>query len=130
MKRPRWIPQSALRAIHDELLAEHGGASGILNPGQLESTLARPRNLLAHRQADLFALAAAYGYGFARNHCFVDGNKRTALAAIDVFLILNGRELTAAEEEAVAILVAVAEGSVSEDALAEWIRRNSRRLKS
>lgn len=125
MKSPRWIPKSAIRAIHDELLAEHGGASGILNPKQLDSTLARPRNLLAHGKPDLAALAACYGYGLAKNHCFADGNKRTALASIDVFLQLNGVELMADEAEAVTVLVSVAEGATSEDELADWIRKNS-----
>lgn len=124
MKLLRWIPESAIRAIHDELLAEHGGAAGVLNPELLESTLARPKNVLAHEKADLASLAAAYAYGLSRNHCFADGNKRTALAAIDVFLTMNGVEFNADEAEAVAIMVGVAEGAVRERELADWIRGN------
>ncbi len=130
MKTPRWIPESAIRAIHDELLAEHGGASGIPNPELLESTLARPKNLFAHERANLSALAASYAYGFAKNRCFADGNKRTALASIDVFLAINGQEFIAEEADAVATIVGVAEGAVSEGELADWIRRNVRTAKN
>jgi death-on-curing protein len=128
VREPRWIAAEAARAIHAELIAEHGGAPGIRDANILEATLARPRNLLACGKPSLAELAAAYGYAFARNHPFVDGNKRMALAAIDVFLQLNGHELAASEEIAAATIRALAEGRLSENELARWVRENSRRL--
>ena len=127
MKTPRWIPESANRAIHDELLAEHGGAAGVTKAAELESALARPRNLFAYEQPELPELAASYAFGLIKNHCFADGNKRTALAAVDVFLTINGHEFTAEETDAVAMIVGVADGTVSEPELAEWIGQHTRR---
>lgn len=119
----RWIPEAAIRAIHAELIREHGGCEGPVNDHALGATLARPRQLAHYGDppATLPQLAAAYGFGLARNHCFTDGNKRIALAAIDVFLQLNGVELTAEEPDAVATLQALAAGDLDEPALAQWI---------
>lgn len=127
---PVWIPESTVRAVHAELLAEHGGLPGPPDEHKLQATLARPQQLLAYSNPapSLFELAAAYGFGFAKNHCFPDGNKRVALAAIDVFLQLNGHELTAPEPEAVAIIVELAEGQLSQEEFAQWIAANSKPL--
>lgn len=129
----QWIPESAVLAIQSELIAEHGGESGLLNSGHLSSTLARPMNLLAYGDSPtLFELAACYGYGFAKNHCFVDGNKRLAVSAIDVFLRLNEYELVAEETEVVLYMLQLADSlrTSEEDQadLAIWIQKNSRTL--
>ncbi len=126
----RWIPGEAIIAIHAELIKEHGGLPGPVDEQNLGSTLARPQNIHAYSEnnPDLVALAAAYGYGFVRNHCFTDGNKRVALAAIDVFLQLNGFELAASEVEAVSIMLELAAGEMSEEDLTHWIRENQRPL--
>lgn len=114
--------------MHAELLAEHGGLPGPAREGSLESALARPRQLCARvrPRPPLARLAAAYAYGIARGHCFPDGNKRLALATLDVFLQLNGSELEAGEPDAVAVIRALAAGELSEKALATWIAANSR----
>jgi death-on-curing protein len=113
--------------MYAELMAEHGGLFGPADEQLLSATLARPRNAHVYREPrpNLFELAAAYGFGFARNHCFPDGNKRIALAAIDVFLQMNGYELTADEPDVVTTIGGVASGEVSEEDLARWIERNS-----
>ncbi len=123
---PVWIPESTVRAIHAELPAEHGGLPGPPDEHRLQATLACPPRLLAYGDPapTIFQLAAAYGFGFARNHCFLDGNKRVALAAIDVFLQLNGHELTAPEPEAVTVILELAEGRLSQEELAQWIAAN------
>ena len=122
-----WIPESAVLAIYAELMAEYGGAMGSVNKNQLGSTLARPMQIAtyANPAPDVFQLAAAYGFGFAKNHCFTDGNKRIALTVIDVFLQLNGHELTTSEPEAVSIIRALAASEFDENDLSEWIRKNS-----
>lgn len=114
--------------MHAEVLAEHGGSRGPADEGCLESTLARPRNLAAYGEPELPALAASYGYGLGRNHCFTDGNKRIALTAMDVFLQLNGHELTATEPEAVVTLELLAGGELEEADLAAWIQHHSQPL--
>lgn len=125
-RNPRWIDQRALLLLHSETLAEHGGLAGVRDPGLLESALARPRHLHVYEpESDLARLAAAYGFGLARNHPFNDGNKRTAFLAIGLFLQINGRELIADPVEAIAVILGLAEGSLGETKLAEWIRRNS-----
>ena len=126
----RWLPEAAIRAIHAELLAEHGGLVGPIDESVLGATLARPQQLNTYSSppASLYQLAAAYSFGFARNHCFTDGNKRISLAAIDVFLQLNGYELTAQETEAVVIIEDLASGEISEDDLAHWIKANTASL--
>jgi death-on-curing protein len=123
VKEPVWLDLTVVEAIHADLIREHGGALGVRDSGVLESALARPRQKWAYdRKTDLSALAAAYGFGLAKNHGFVDGNKRVSLMAIYVFLALNGRELEAPETEALDITTGVADGSVNEDQLAAWIR--------
>ena len=124
-RNPRWIDERALLLLHSETLAEHGGLAGVRDPGLLDSALARPRNLHAYEpESDLARLAAAYGFGLARNHPFNDGNKRAAFLAIGLFLQINGRELTADPVEAIAVILSLAEGTLGEPKLAEWIRRN------
>jgi death-on-curing protein len=123
----QWIPERAILTIHKDLLAEHGGLAGPTNQNLLGATLARLQQLENYSSPPptVFQLAAAYGYGFARNHCFSDGNKRIALAAIDVFLIINGLELVASEAEAVVTINDLAAGELTESDLAEWIENNS-----
>ena len=123
----RWLPEAAIRVIHGELLAEHGGLDGMVNEDMPGATLARPQHLEAfsNPSPSLFQLAASYGFGFARNHCFSDGNKRVALAAIDVFLQLNGMELIASEAEAVVTIESIAAGDISEEELAVWVEASS-----
>jgi death on curing protein len=123
---PLWIPESAIRAIHEELVTEHGGLAGAPDGDLLGATLARPQNLFAYADPppSLYQLAAAYGFAFAKNHCFNDGNKRVALAAIDVFLQLNGYELTAPEPEAVKVIQRLAASKLTEADLALWIEDN------
>ena len=127
---PRWIPKSAIIAIHGELLAEHGGLSGPANEDSLSSTLARPQQLnnYASPPPDIFQLAASYGFGFAKNHCFKEGNKRVSLVAIDVFLALNGYELSAEETNAVFTIESLAAGNISEVELSLWIKENTQPL--
>ena len=124
---PRWIPKSAIIAIHGELLAEHGGLSGPVNQNSLSSTLTRPQQLnnYGNPPPNTFQLAASYGFGFAKNHCFKDGNKRVSLVAIDVFLVLNGYELNAEETNAVFTIESLAAGKLSEDELSLWIKENA-----
>jgi len=111
-------------AIHDEQLVIHGGASGLRDAGMLESALDRPKNRWVYEQAELAELAAAYAFGIARNHPFVDGNKRTALLALYTFLGLNGIDFVVAEADAASIILSLAAGEVSEESLARWIRDN------
>jgi death-on-curing protein len=124
---PIWLKEAEIRYIHQEQLVEHGGLRGAHDEGALESTLARPLQLLNYKpETTLAELAACYGYGFARNHVFADGNKRMALVTIDLFLMINGCTLTAGEEQAVVIINEVASGEMSQQGLAEWIGQNSR----
>ena len=113
-------------AIHTELIREHGGVPGPPRDSALESTLARPQQFLNYADSapSIFKLAATYGFGLAKNHCFPDGNKRLALAVIDVFLQLSGFELTAREEDAVLTIRSLAAGDLSEADLANWIEKN------
>ena len=124
-----WLLEEAVRAIQERQIAEHGGSSGIRDEGLLLSALARPQNLLAYgeQQPDLAALAAAYAFGIARNHPFVDGNKRTAFVAARTFLLLNGNDLEASQDEKYIAFIQLAEGSLSEDDLAIWIRQHLKR---
>ncbi len=123
---PVWIPEAAIRAMHAELLQEHGGLSGPVDENALGATLARPQQLdhYSNPAATLPQLAAAYGFGFAKNHCFSDGNKRIALVAVDVFLQLNGYELVASEVDATVTFQALAAGEFDESQLVEWVDRN------
>ena len=119
-----WLLEETIVAIHHRQIAEHGGGEGLRDEGLLSSALARPQNLFAYGQPhpDLAALAAAYAYGLARNHPFVDGNKRTALVAARTFLLLNGVNLEAGQDEKFLTFQRLAEGSLTEKELAEWIR--------
>jgi death-on-curing protein len=124
----RWIDRHALVLLHAESLAEHGGSSGLRDEGLLESALARPLNLAAYGNPDFAELAAAYGMGLARNHPFVDGNKRAAFLAVGLFLTLNDYRLHAAQVDATMTMLAVAAGDIDEPAFAAWIREQSRAL--
>ncbi len=125
MKAIRWIDKRLLVILHDESLAEHGGASGIRDEGLLDSALARPLNLLAPGEPDLAELASAYGVGLAKNNAFVDGNKRVAFLAVGLFLALNGYRLVASQADATLAVLAVASSEMDEAAFALWIRANS-----
>ena len=128
MKRLRWLAAGAVAAIHEELISRYGGVSGVRATGLLESAVARPQHLAAYRRnVTVPALAAAYGWGLLRNHPFVDGNKRIALAATVVFLDLNGWELTCSQAEETAIILRAAADEISERAWSEWVRRSARR---
>ncbi len=122
----RWIDQRVLLLLHDESIAEHGGAPGIRNPGLLESALARPLNLAAYGEPDFADLAASYGVGLAKNHAFVDGSKCAAFLAVGLFLALNGHRLTASQAEATLALIDVASGALDELAFAAWLRSHSK----
>jgi death-on-curing protein len=124
VKEPEWVSMPIVLAIHDEQLTIHGGSAGLRDAALLESALGRPRNKWAYENAELPELAAAYGYGIARNHPFVDGNKRTALLAIYTFLGVNGIDFIVPEADAAAMILALAAGEVSEENLAQWIRDN------
>jgi len=126
----RWVDKTALLLLHDEGLAEHGGASGMRDEGLFESALARPKNLAAYGNPDFASLAAAYGVGLAKNHPFVDGNKRVAFIAVGLFLALNGYRLSASQIDATETMLAVASGDLSEADFAAWIRRNSKKQKT
>lgn len=117
-----WVAVPVAFAAHSEQLAEHGGASGIRDAGALESAIMRPQNLAAYGEADAARLAAAYAFGIARNHPFADGNKRTAAVVSELFLRLNGWQLTATDAELVVTFLALAAGDLPEDELADWFR--------
>ncbi len=121
----RWVDRGALVLLHDESLAEHGGRAGLRDEGLLESALGRPRNLAAYGTPDVADLAASYAVGLAKNHAFVDGNKRAAFLAMGLFLYLNGRRLVATQADATLTMLNVAAGAIDEAALAAWIRRSS-----
>jgi death-on-curing protein len=121
----RWVDKRALLLLHADSLAEHGGATGLRDEGLLDSALARPLNLAAYGDPDVAALAASYGLGLAKNHAFVDGNKRAAFLAVGLFLALNGRRLKAPQAEAVLTMLAVASGTLDEAGFAGWIRRHA-----
>jgi death-on-curing protein len=128
MSEPRWLDVDIVLDFHAEQLALFGGADGIRDRGLLESALARPINKFAYGETDLAVLAAAYGFGIARNHPFVDGNKRAALAAMIVFLGLNRIDLDAPQEAATAIVLSLAAGEITEEVLAPWIAGHSKPL--
>ena len=125
MTRWNWLREDVLYAVHDAQLAEHGGLAGVRDAGLFASALARPQNAAAYGNPDHAELAAAHGYGIARNHPFFDGNKRTAFVAVELFLGLNGYELLADDVACVLTMLAVAAGELEEDAFAGWIRANS-----
>jgi death-on-curing protein len=118
----RWIASEVNYAVHAEQIAEHGGLAGVRDANALESALARPEQLAHYGAPDIVELAAAYGYGLARNHPFSDGNKRTAFVAIELFLALNGHALQASDAECVVTMLSLAAGEMDESTLAQWIR--------
>ena len=122
-REPRWLTRRMLNVLHDGQLREHGGSPGVRDDGLLESALARPQQKWSYAKSpDLATLAASYAFGVARNHGYVDGNKRTAFMALYVFLGLNGNDLVAEEPEVVATMEGVAAGTLGEAKLAEWVR--------
>jgi death-on-curing protein len=121
----RWLDKRLLMILHDESLAEHGGASGLRDEGLFDSALARPLNLLAYGDPDAADLAAAYGVGLAKNHAFVDGNKRVAFLSVGLFLAINGFRLNASQADATLTMLSVASGDLPEAQFARWIRANS-----
>jgi len=124
-KEPKWLSKATVLAIHERLLAEHGGAVGILDEGSLEAALAAARNRYLYEQEDVFRLAATYAQAFTRNHPFSDGNKRVALTVTGVFLELNGYRFTASEEDAARAVLAMASGTLDEAGYAAFLRANS-----
>jgi death-on-curing protein len=122
-EEPRWVSRTIVLAIHADQIRQHGGARGLRDEGLLESALERPRNREHYEPgADVHRIAAAYGYGLARNHAFVDGNKRVAFQVMYVFLGLNGYRVAATEADVVSLILRVAEGSLEEEPLADWLR--------
>ncbi len=124
MSEPIWLFPELVIAFHDEQLREFGGPPGIRDRGMLESALDRPKNKWTYGEQDLAKLAAAYAFGIARNHPFVDGNKRASLLSIVTFLGLNGIDFVADNAEAVVIIQGLAAGEIDEDGLSRWIRDN------
>jgi death-on-curing protein len=120
-----WVDASVALAIHDEQLAEHGGAAGVRDAGAFESAMARPLHLASYGDPDVAALAAAYAFGLARNHAFVDGNKRTAYVVAEIFLAVNGYKLISSDADSILTFVALAAGDLTEAALADWFRANA-----
>ncbi len=121
---PAWLTVAEANAIHARQLAEHGGGSGVRDAGLLESALARPINRWTYGDDDPATLAAAYAYGVARNHPFVDGNKRTAWVLARLFLVLNGYRLVFAADDAIRTMLALAAGDLAEEELADWFREH------
>jgi death-on-curing protein len=117
-----WVTDAVALAIHSEQIAEHGGGDGVRDPGLFAGAMARPQNRAVYDASDVAAFAAAYAYGIARNHPFVDGNKRTAAVVCETFLMLNGWSLTASDAELVVTFLALAAGALSEEELTEWLR--------
>ncbi len=127
MSEPKWVSLPVVMAIHEAQLAEHGGSAGIRDTGLLESALARSKQIHAYAEnPSLEQLAAAYAFGLAKNHAFLDGNKRTAWVVCAVFLELNGRRVTASQADVVTTMLGVADGSITEDSFVTWLERNSR----
>ena len=123
-----WIDPDVLYAVHEEQLSEHGGGVGVRGVGLFESALARPQQLASHGQPDVADLAAAYGFGLAKNHPFVDGNKPTAFVAVELFLALNGHALTADDAQCVLAMLSLAGGELAEADCAAWLRDHAVRL--
>lgn len=125
----RWVSKQALVLLHGESLATHGGREGMRDEGLLESALMRPQNIVAYADADnppdVATLAASYGVGLAKNHPFVDGNKRAAFLAVGMFLYLNGLRLQASQADATLTMLAVAAGDITEEAFASWLREHA-----
>lgn len=128
MKTPVWVLQETVLALHEQSLAEFGGASGVRDEGLLDSALHKPENLFAYGTPTLFDLAASYGFGLVKNHPFIDGNKRAGFVVAVVFLELNGYRFQAPEAEAAVRTLALAAGEMSEAEFAAWLKANSRRV--
>ncbi len=126
MSQWTWIEESVVWAVHEAQLAEHGGSTGVRDAGLLASALARPLNQAAYGEPDAATLAAAYGFGIARNHPFIDGNKRTAFVCSELFLALNGYSLQADDALCVSTMLALAAGDLPEVEFAAWLRTHSR----
>ncbi|MDO5653859.1 MAG: type II toxin-antitoxin system death-on-curing family toxin [Brachymonas sp.] len=120
----RWVDRAALLLLHDESLAEHGGSPGVRDENLLESALARPRHLAEYGEPDVADLAASYAFGLARNHAFIDGNKRAAFLAAGLFLALNGYRLAVNQADATMNMLALAAGEMEEAAYAAWLREH------
>lgn len=125
----KWIEQSVVVAIHDYQIADHGGLPGIRDKGLIESALARPKNIARHKECDVFDLAAAYGWGIARNHGFIDGNKRTAYVTTRLFLRLNRWDIIAPAVERVLVFEKLGSGEIDEKGFAAWLKEHSAKLK-
>ncbi len=125
MKRPAWVLKDTVLALHEQLLAEFGGSSGLRDVGLLESAIGRPVNVHVYENATVFDLAASYAFGLVKNHPFVDGNKRIGFAVAALFLELNGRSLRAPEADAVVQTLALAAGAITQDAYASWLEKHS-----
>lgn len=125
MSEPFWICEDIAKLIHADQISQHGGSSGIRDENLLSASLARPRHLFAYGQPTLFDLAAAYGYGLAKNHPFIDGNKRVAFAVMATFLELNGYSLDVPEMDVVAMMEGLATDRENQDSLAKWLEENS-----
>jgi death-on-curing protein len=121
----RWIGEPTILAVHEQQLAEHGGSDGVRDHGLLESALARPINRAAYSDPDVFDLAASYAFGIARNHPFIDGNKRTAYVAMELFLLKNGHICEASDADALLMMLQLTEGNMTEEAFAAWLREHS-----
>jgi death-on-curing protein len=124
MSQWKWVNRQVLLLLHDESLAEHGGAPGLRDEGLLDSALARPVNLALYESPDVAQLAASYGVALAKNHAFIDGNKRAAFLSIGLFLAANGSRLVATQVDATLTMMSVASGAMDEAALAQWIRQH------
>ena len=120
-----WLSRALILAVHDEQLAQHGGASGIRDAGLLESALARPANRAAYGDPDIAELAALYAIALARNHPFVDGNKRTAYVALELCLRLNGLRFPVSDAEAAVVMLQLAAGEISDEEFTTWVRQNA-----
>jgi death-on-curing protein len=128
MKTPVWVLRETVLTLHEQSLAEFGGAAGIRDEGLLDSALGKPENLLAYGKPTLFDLAASYGFGLVKNHPFIDGNKRTGFMLGAGFLERNGYEFHASEADAAVRTLALAAGEMSEAEFAAWLKANSRRM--
>ncbi|OKH33913.1 death-on-curing protein [[Phormidium ambiguum] IAM M-71] len=125
MNEPLWISEEIVRFIQQDQIQQHGGSLGIRDENLLVASLARPKHLLVYGEPDLFDLAAAYGYGLAKNHPFIDGNKRTAFTVMATFLLINGYLLEVPEKEVVQIMERLATDEENQESLAQWLRKNS-----
>ena len=127
MKTPVWVLREVVSMLHEQSLAEFGGAAGVRDEGLLDSALGKPQNLFAYGQPNLFDLAASYAFGIVKNHPFIDGNKRAGFIVAVIFLELNGYRFQASEVDSALRTLALAAGEMTEGAYAEWLKKNSQR---